>query len=97
MDTCCCPCNLSRSVWGLTKYLVTEHNYEGEELKKAILEWLHFTRSKYYLIKELKRRGIDLQEVNMTPEPMSCFRKDVKGCELPFKEGGCGGMTVLKM
>ena len=29
--TCCCPCNLSRTIWGLSNYLITKQGREGEE------------------------------------------------------------------
>ncbi|MDH5717235.1 MAG: hypothetical protein OEZ22_06320 [Spirochaetia bacterium] len=40
IETCCCPCNLAKSVWGLSKYLIAKKNYNEEQLKKAVLEWI---------------------------------------------------------
>ena len=42
MATCCCPCNLAKSVWGLSNYLITEKNYDAARLKKAVQEWIEF-------------------------------------------------------
>ena len=43
MATCCCPCNLSKSIWGLSNYLIAKKNYNSAQLKTAVLEWLAFT------------------------------------------------------
>jgi hypothetical protein len=40
--TCCCVCNLSRTVWGLTAYLITEHEASVEEIRDAVREWTKF-------------------------------------------------------
>ncbi len=40
MATCCCPCNLAKSAWGLSKYLITERQYSAPEVKKTVLDWL---------------------------------------------------------
>ena len=38
--TCCCVCNLSRTVWGLTAYLITEKKATVEEIQDAVAEWI---------------------------------------------------------
>lgn len=38
--TCCCECNLSRSLWGLSKVLITEHGAGAEEVSKAVTAWI---------------------------------------------------------
>ncbi len=40
--TCCCPCNLSRSIWGLSKRLITERNAGAVEVREAVQEWIAF-------------------------------------------------------
>lgn len=40
--TCCCICNLSRTVWGLTAYLITEHDAGVEEIRDRVQEWTKF-------------------------------------------------------
>ena len=88
MATCCCPCNLAKAVWGLSGYLVAEKNYRVEEVGEAALQWLRFIHSDYYVIQEMRNRGID-------PALYGLFHEDpcyVGECELPFKDGGCGGM-----
>lgn len=40
MATCCCPCNLAKSVWGLSHYLIARKGYTAPQVKKAVLQWL---------------------------------------------------------
>lgn len=40
--TCCCVCNLSRTIWGLTAYLITEQNAGVEEIRDAVRKWTKF-------------------------------------------------------
>jgi hypothetical protein len=40
--TCCCICNFSRTLWGLTAYLITEHDAGVEEIRDAVREWTTF-------------------------------------------------------
>jgi len=43
--TCCCPCNLAKSVWGLSKYAIVNLNYDAKKLNDAVLEWIKFTHT----------------------------------------------------
>ncbi len=38
--TCCCECNLSRSLWGLSKLLITEHGADAAEVRSAVEGWI---------------------------------------------------------
>jgi len=40
--TCCCVCNLSRTVWGLTAYLIAERDYGAAQVREAVREWIRF-------------------------------------------------------
>ena len=93
MATCCCPCNLAKSVWGLSSYLIAEKNYDADQVRKSALEWLHFIHSNYYIIQELKSRGVDPGAYGLSHEN-PCY---VGRCELPFMQGGCGGMADLRL
>lgn len=44
--TCCCPCNMARSIWGLSHYLIAEHGYDAEQLKGKVSEWIRFINPK---------------------------------------------------
>src|SRR5574341_1062939 len=46
--TCCCPCNLAKSVWGLSNFLIADQNYSTKQAKEAISEWIHFTNKDGY-------------------------------------------------
>ncbi|MFQ5676013.1 MAG: hypothetical protein ACE5G1_08970 [bacterium] len=89
MSTCCCTCNLAKSVWGLSNYLVKERGYDTEQVRAEALQWLRFIRAGYYIKEELVNRGIELGSVGLSPEKSSCY---TGRCNLSLKEGGCGGM-----
>lgn len=38
--TCCCPCNLSRSTWGMTKYLITKKGANANQVRAAAVQWV---------------------------------------------------------
>lgn len=40
--TCCCPCNMAKSVWGLSKHLITEKGAGVEEVRQAAQDWFRF-------------------------------------------------------
>ncbi|KKM24453.1 hypothetical protein LCGC14_1604940 [marine sediment metagenome] len=90
--TCCCPCNLAKSVWGLSNYLIVEKNYDVDQIRESALQWLRFIHSDYYIIWELNNRGIDPGIYGLSHEN-ACY---VDECELPFVDGGCGGMGELR-
>ncbi len=37
--TCCCPCNLSRTVWGLSHHLIAEQGADAETVRSAVEAW----------------------------------------------------------
>ena len=92
MATCCCPCNLARSVWGLSSYLIVEENYGVEQVRESAHQWLRFIHDDYYVIQGLKERGVNPAKFGLVHEN-PCYEG---ACELPFRDGGCGGMGVLK-
>ena len=38
--TCCCSCNLARTIWGLSKHLIVEQNYSAGEVRKSVSDWI---------------------------------------------------------
>jgi len=46
--TCCCSCNLARSIWGLSNFLIRGKKSDAELLKKAVLDWLVFINPQEY-------------------------------------------------
>ena len=46
MQTCCCPCNLAKSAWGLSHYLIAKQGYTAPQVKAAVERWLGFVNPK---------------------------------------------------
>lgn len=46
--TCCCPCNLARSTWGLSKFLIARQHATTTQVRAAASEWLRFTNPTGY-------------------------------------------------
>jgi hypothetical protein len=40
--TCCCPCNMAKSWWGLSKYLIAERGYESDQVREVVADWIQF-------------------------------------------------------
>jgi hypothetical protein len=92
MSTCCCDCNLAKSVWGLSSYLIAEEDLGADAVQASALQWLRFIHSDYYVGQELADRGVNPAQYGL-PQGDSCY---TGRCELPFGQSGCGGMGVLR-
>lgn len=46
--TCCCPCNLAKSTWGLSKSLIANQHANAAEVRAAASAWLQFTNPDGY-------------------------------------------------
>ena len=46
--TCCCPCNLAKSVWGLSHYLITKYKYDAQQVKQSVQDWIQFVNKNGY-------------------------------------------------
>lgn len=46
--TCCCPCNLSKTLWGLSNYLIARRGANAAELTVAVYAWMNFTNPQGY-------------------------------------------------
>jgi hypothetical protein len=44
--TCCCPCNLAKTVWGLSNWLIVEKDANAPELDAAVRGWLRHVNPK---------------------------------------------------
>ncbi len=42
LATCCCPCNMSKAVWGMAAWLITEKGQGVEQVRQAAVDWLAF-------------------------------------------------------
>ncbi|MGD2104377.1 MAG: hypothetical protein PVJ55_04590 [Anaerolineae bacterium] len=92
MSTCCCDCNLAKSVWGLSSYLIAEKDLGVDAVQDSALQWLRFIHSDYYIGRELADRGVNPDRYDL-PRGDSCY---TGRCELPFADSGCGGMGILR-
>lgn len=46
--TCCCPCNLAKSTWGLSKSLIANDQATATQVRAAASAWLQFTNPRGY-------------------------------------------------
>ena len=69
--TCCCSCNLSKTIWGLSNYVISRHNASAPEVREVVTAWKDFTNPGGY-------------------SGSVCY---TGGCERPFRQNGCGGMS----
>lgn len=42
LATCCCPCNMSKAVWGMAAWLIVEKGQDVEQVRQAASEWIKF-------------------------------------------------------
>jgi hypothetical protein len=46
--TCCCPCNLSKTVWGLSNYAIAQHGVDARQLSETVHTWMAFVNASGY-------------------------------------------------
>jgi hypothetical protein len=46
--TCCCPCNLAKSVWGLSHHLIVKKGYNIQQVKEEVEEWVQTSNASGY-------------------------------------------------
>lgn len=46
--TCCCNCNLSKSLWGLSNYLIAVKGLNADQVAEAAGRWIDFTNPAGY-------------------------------------------------
>ena len=46
--TCCCPCNLAKTVWGLANHAIARLDYDAAETRALVLEWMQATNPAGY-------------------------------------------------
>jgi hypothetical protein len=42
LSTCCCPCNLAKSSWGLANFLIARRGASAEQVRESVAGWLAF-------------------------------------------------------
>lgn len=40
--TCCCPCNISRTIWGLSQFMIARQNADAKQVSAKVREWIKF-------------------------------------------------------
>ena len=40
--TCCCPCNMAKTWWGLSHHLIAEKGYGAKEVQATVEGWIDF-------------------------------------------------------
>ncbi|NNE46290.1 MAG: hypothetical protein HKN37_06490, partial [Rhodothermales bacterium] len=40
--TCCCPCNMAKSWWGLSHHLIVNEGFSADEVQAAVEGWIAF-------------------------------------------------------
>ena len=40
--TCCCPCNISRTIWGLSQYMIARQGASAAEVREKVRAWIRF-------------------------------------------------------
>jgi len=48
ISTCCCPCNLAKSTWGLSNFLIAKLGFSAKQVKETVSEWIRFTNKDGY-------------------------------------------------
>ena len=46
--TCCCPCNMSRSIWGLANYMISEQRADAKVVRAKAEEWIAYINPNGY-------------------------------------------------
>ena len=46
--TCCCPCNVSRTIWGLSQYMIAKQGASAAEVRAKVKEWIAFVAPNGY-------------------------------------------------
>lgn len=42
MLTCCCGCNMAKTIWGLSNHMLVHEGADAKQLRAAVLEWTRF-------------------------------------------------------
>ena len=40
--TCCCPCNMSRAIWGLSAHMIVNNGANAKQVRDKVQEWVKF-------------------------------------------------------
>jgi len=57
--TCCCPCNMAKSIWGLSNFMLVRHNANAAELRTAVEGWIRVINPAGFSGDACHKRGCD--------------------------------------
>lgn len=57
--TCCCPCNLSKTIWGLSNYVIARRGADAKQLRGVVDGWTAFINPDGYTGSSCYRGGCD--------------------------------------
>jgi hypothetical protein len=46
--TCCCPCNMSRTIWGLANHMIARQGANAREVRAKAEEWIAYINPNGY-------------------------------------------------
>jgi len=46
--TCCCPCNMAKTSWGLANYLIAKKGYGVHQVRTKVADWVRFINPQGY-------------------------------------------------
>ncbi|HEY3348661.1 MAG TPA: hypothetical protein VGM13_02685 [Thermoanaerobaculia bacterium] len=46
MLTCCCACNMAKTIWGLSNHMLAHEGADARRLRATVLEWTQFIGKK---------------------------------------------------
>lgn len=55
--TCCCPCNLAKTVWGLANHAIGRLGYDAAQTRALTIEWIRVTNPAGYSGNACNRGG----------------------------------------
>jgi hypothetical protein len=55
--TCCCPCNLSKTIWGLSNYVISKHGADAKQLRGVVDTWMALVNPNGYTGNACHRGG----------------------------------------
>lgn len=44
--TCCCQCNLGRTIWGLSNHLIADLGYDAPQVQTTVEQWIAFINAR---------------------------------------------------
>ena len=46
--TCCCPCNLAKTIWGLSNHMIADYQCNAAQVTAKVAEWIVFVNPDGY-------------------------------------------------